>query len=350
MCEVKRLVFCTGFMIASQAQWLHGAVKPYVSFAYTGPSTSLNDDEGKPEQSSYGVGLTQEIGQSSWTLDVGLQKITRDLSRYYIRESDPDTEVVVRRSLQDKNYSSESLDAQINGTWQKHDYYFQLGVGGQPDQSGLFARRELLVQSGYLANEGLWDLFVKAKFQAQTIPGTLYQFKGQSEDFRQSPDRAYLQEWTLSMSRALAERVKSGIDLIHVNRSGFRPDVNGLRLKTGFALSDTLFSTVVLSDLRDQRNQQPKDDQGFFTMRSSELIVSYEPVWDWIISVSYGYIQESEVEAEKAGQNRNQKSDQYGMALYRNGLPSQLKLNASVIRTEFGEIQRQLGGSLQWML
>jgi hypothetical protein len=121
-----------------------------------------------------------------------------------------------------------------------------------------------------------------------------------------------------------------------------------MALKQAYAATDRLFlrgEVAATSELRSGL----KNERGYFSLRSGELGLTYEPVVDLLLSTSYAVVAERE-EDSRSGRRVQVASDQYGLAAqYRRGSWT-VGSRASYRIANTGLEETGLEGSVAWQL
>ena len=245
--------------------------------------------------------------------------------------------------------SSKHLQGGANLISRKDEMTNVLGFSA-PLSSDPLEAKKLSLSSFFKPDKARYEIGVELGFSQARQPKTLYKRFYEEEPYRESPDYLYTQEYKLWVEASLSSKVKIGSEISNTNRSSFRPDVRGAKLLSKIALNDRMFTSLSFAQFKENENQDPLDDQGYFELSYSELGFDFEPVFDLLVGLSYAYIKESEKAAAHGGENRDLKSDQYGFALTKQTVYQDLGIKASIVRSELGEIQRLFGGTITWRI
>ena len=151
------------------------------------------------------------------------------------------------------------------------------------------------------------------------------------------------------LEQVLTERWKGDLEFSSGIREEDRPRNLGATIKQGYALTDRLFSQMVLSDIQELRSEALKNERGYFSLRAAELALTFEPVVDLLLSSSYGYVVESESDP-RSGREVQVGSDQYGLGVkYRRGAWS-YESKAAYRLTNTGLYDLGIEGGLTWRI
>ena len=253
------------------------------------------------------------------------------------------------RSLADLDEPSEHIQGTVNLIYRKDDLTGSVGYTAPLSDDPLESKK-ISINTSVKPNAGRYAVGIELGFSQAKQPKTLYKRYFEDEPYRESPDYLYTQEYKLWLEASLNSWIKVGSELSNTNRSGFRPDVRGIKLLSKIALNDRIFASGSIGQFKENDRQDPLDSQGYFEMKYSEIGLDFEPIFDTVIGLSYSYILEDEKAAAHGGETRDLKSDQYGIALTHQGVLHTLGVKSSVIRSEIGEIQRLFGGNITWRI
>ena len=315
-------------------------------------STALQDQLSKPGQRVWALGIKQESANSPFEIEANFSVINRDLDKFLIQEYAQDSQtptVPIMRSLKDLGEPSEHIQGGINLIYRDSEQTNILSFTA-PLSSDPLESKKIGLSTMWQPDAGRYVLGFELGFSQTKQPKTLYRRYYEDEPYRQSPNHLYTQEYKVWLEASLNSRLKLGSEVSNTNRSGFRPDVLGLKLLGKIALHDRMYASASIGQFKESGKQEPLDGQGYFELRYSELGFDFEPVFDLNVGLSYSYIMEYEKAAAHGGETRDLKSDQYGLALTNQGIFQDIGVKASVIRSEIGEIQRLFGGSITWRI
>lgn len=322
----------------------------FTEFSGQSSSTALRDQASKPGQTLWTIGVKQGSSGNPLEFAGSATLISRELEKFYIREYDqnsPTPTVPILRSLKEKGEPAQHVQGDLKLIYQKNDliHLLQFSVPASKDP---LETKKIGAITRLRPDAGRYEIGLELGLSKAKQPKTLYRRFYEDEPYIESPAFLLTQEYKLWLEASVSSRLKVASEISNTRRLNIRPDVRGIRILGKLALSDRIFANVNIAQFKEHEKQEPLDGQGYFKFRYSELGLDFEPIFDMLVGITYALIFESESVAPNSGQNRELASDQYGFALNYHGVFQQLGFNASIIRSELGEIQRLFGGNITW--
>jgi hypothetical protein len=121
-------------------------------------------------------------------------------------------------------------------------------------------------------------------------------------------------EVTASVEQILTSRWKAHLELSTSKREEERPRNFGGRLKQGFAITSRIYSQLELAMVDENQDEALKNERGYFTLQSGQVTLITEPVYDLLVSASYGLVREVEYDPNN-GKKIQVGTDLYGLSL-----------------------------------
>ena len=161
-------------------------------------------------------------------------------------------------------------------------------------------------------------------FNQSTILGVRAAYLGQNQpvdffinrDFKNQQRATYVHanEIAASVEQILTSRWKTSLEISTSKREEERPRNVGVSLQQAYAITDRLFSRLTLTRISELTSDALRDERGYFSLQSAELAVTIEPIYDLLISASYGLVVEREVDPRVDSETQIG-SDQYGLGV-----------------------------------
>ncbi len=165
-------------------------------------------------------------------------------------------------------------------------------------QHGFFGKSTLLgVQLTYLNQQQPETYFIDRDLRSRSRPRVIHG-----------------NEAVVTLDQVLSERWKMSLDLSTAERTEERPRNIGVTLGQAYALANRLTVQGRARRFAELRGQSLKNERGYFTMSQGEIGLIYEPVYDLLVSASYGLGVESEHNPD-TGIDQIAASDQYGLGV-----------------------------------
>lgn len=151
------------------------------------------------------------------------------------------------------------------------------------------------------------------------------------------------------VTQALTERLKTEGAIYTGTRPEDRPRHWGLRLQQGYALTERHFLRLDLEHARELTNRPLLDEKGYFTLSSAELGATYEPWFDFLATLTYAYVVETEQDP-RSERRSTLGSDQYGLGLKLTRRDWTFELKSAYRRTNLEASGFLLGGNISWSI
>ena len=153
----------------------------------------------------------------------------------------------------------------------------------------------------------------------------------------------------LFWQQVLSANSKVRLTALTGQREGERPRHWGGKLEYAQAFSDTLLGQVRLTHIAEDRSGQLMDNRGHFNLSGYELQLTYEPVFDFLVSISYGLTVEREYDYRD--QNHYQMGiDSYGLGFSYLLSDTELTLLGSFSDSNTSADSLSLIGGVKWHL
>lgn len=276
-----------------------------------------------------------------WSLQGALSRVAADYDTIQVRDRNGNLGPL---STQASGQGEYLLQAGLQ--WNKGDD--KLGASGTatlssspfPAQSGsAFYERALASQTSRIRLQGSWakqgqpvDYYTDSNFSTQ-----------------QRPVEVNASALRLSLEQLMSERWKVGFEVSTGIRIEDRPRNWGAEIKQAYALTDYWFIQLRGGGAFEPQNQNLKNERGYFDIAYGELQATYEPIYDLLITLSYGLVVEHEA-LPVARSTSQVGSDQFGMEVsYRWG-EFDFRLLGSYRLTNLPSRDLGISGEVAWNL
>lgn len=166
--------------------------------------------------------------------------------------------------------------------------------------------------------------------------------------FYSAPTSINSEIFSLSWEQIISEKIKTINGLTYFKANEERPSYQGIFTKWAFGLTPTLFAKFHYAYNKEDTSAALKTDRGYFDNQLGSLEVSWEFIFDWVISLSYSLVKEDE-EDPRTNAKRRTGVDQYGVSLDYHFSPStQINVRASKLETNTGIKSQQIGIGATW--
>ena len=163
------------------------------------------------------------------------------------------------------------------------------------------------------------------------------------------PTLVHASAMILSGEQILTDRWKTRLELSTGIREEERPRNLGATLKESYALTDRLFARLALSDISELHNQALKDENGYYTLRSAQTGLIYEPIYDLLLSCAYTVAMESETDP-RIDREVQVGSDHFGLGLKYTYKTWELSMSAAYLITNTSLHGLDFGGGIAWKI
>lgn len=152
-----------------------------------------------------------------------------------------------------------------------------------------------------------------------------------------------------SVEQILSERYKAKVQLMTAQKVEERPRNYSALIGQRFAISDRLAAGLDLFALTENDNDTLRDDRGYFSIWSGTLSLTLEPVYDWLVAVTYSLALEEEADPRRTFLSR-QGSDQYGLAVAYNARFGTVYAKGSYLVSALNTNEANVAGGIAWRL
>ena len=163
------------------------------------------------------------------------------------------------------------------------------------------------------------------------------------------PTLVHASALTLSGEQVLSERWKTRLELSTGIRDEERPRNIGVALKESYALTDRLFARVALTDVSELQNQPLKDENGYYALRSVQVGLIYEPVYDLLLNCVYTAAAETETDP-RIDREIQVGSDHFGFGVKYTYKAWEFSLSAAYLTTNTTLRGVDFGGGIAWKI
>lgn len=280
---------------------------------------SLNSASGSPGQTTLvgpGSGRVSSMNANfSYLLDGiwnhfnasgGVTLAQPNYQNYLLRNSRGDT-----RSLSDSVKSSTEITGTqafgwshgihtANMTWagslNQSPFSFQSATASY--QMSFFEKATVLgVRATLLNQDNPEDFFIDRRFQNQSRPRLIH-----------------ANEVVGTYDQILTDRWKMFVDLSTARRIEERPRNIGITLGHAYALSNRVSLQVKAARFEELRSDPLLNERGYFNLTSGEFAVGVEPIYDLLVTLSYGLTVEREYDPSTQAETQVA-TDQFGLGL-----------------------------------
>ena len=165
----------------------------------------------------------------------------------------------------------------------------------------------------------------------------------------QRPLNIYGNELVLSADQVFTENWKGRWSLTTAERQNERPRNWGTSVVQAYALTDRLFSELRLNYATEGRSQTLLNERGYFDQWGFKTQLSYEPIYDLLLSVSYGQVIERESDP-RDGTVLQVASDQYGIGVSYQFPTLLISLSTGYIESNTNIYNYTFNGGLTWRI
>ncbi|MBF0360941.1 MAG: hypothetical protein HQK49_08010 [Oligoflexia bacterium] len=130
-------------------------------------------------------------------------------------------------------------------------------------------------------------------------------------------------------------------------RLGDRPFHLGADLQLAQVLLERLFARMELQYIRENRKQELQTERGYFTLLEGSMALTFEPIYDLLLSLSYGISAERELNSRN-GKEIQVAADHYALALNYPYKKIEYKLQSSFSNTNTNVKNYSVSGGVAW--
>lgn len=190
--------------------------------------------------------------------------------------------------------AASTVSASLSGTLNETPYKF---VGG-----GLALSHSLYAQTTFL-NAAVNLARDNSPASVFITPGVFFPTR--------NPTTVDATEFTAGAEQILGERWKASLDLNTGRKLQSRPRYFGAKAKVAVALAGKTFLQGNFQYARDRRSDALKSELGYMAKTQGEALLTIEPIYDLLLSASYGLVQES-VDDPRSGKILRARAHQIG--------------------------------------
>ncbi len=108
------------------------------------------------------------------------------------------------------------------------------------------------------------------------------------------PLKLHTNQLQLSIEQLLSTRIKAGVDFKMGQRMEDRPPHFAIKIKSGYQILEPWFVRLSHSYLRELRSENLKDERGYFNSQKTLISLTWEPIFDLLLTGQYGIMFEQE--------------------------------------------------------
>ena len=127
----------------------------------------------------------------------------------------------------------------------------------------------------------------------QNTPKTFFDDPSDSFHSKERPDSLHAHRIVLWYEQILSERYKTQFRWLEGQRED-RPQHIGLEWRNSYTLLDKVFARVDLGHLSERREQALRNERGYLNVSWAEAQLTYEPIYDLLLTASIGTTVERE--------------------------------------------------------
>jgi hypothetical protein len=326
------------------------ALQQEVSSTYTlnsttgviGQTSLVGPASGRISSNNENFGYKIDGLLSQITLSGGLTLTQPNYSGYLLRDAQGNnqslssaqihaTEIAASQTLE-WSHGIHTANIAWTGTLNQSPFSFQSGTASY--QIGLFQKATLFgIRATYLRQEQPVDYFINNRtFQNQARPRVIH-----------------ATEFVGTYEQILTDRWKFYVDLSTAYRMEERPRNFGLTVAQGYALTNFLSVQLKAARFVEQRSDSLLNERGYFSLTSGELAVTVEPIYDLLISATYGLLLEREFEPTN-GAETQVATDQYGIGLRYPIRKVEIRVQGGLGLTNTSYQTLNVSGGLTWKI
>ncbi|MBK9294945.1 MAG: hypothetical protein IPM57_10995 [Oligoflexia bacterium] len=243
------------------------------------------------------------------------------------------------------NYNSQ-MQTEIRLSYSKGEHYVGTGFFGH------------ISQSPYQTQGALIE-YEKSFFNKTTLIGGQYSFFDQKkpEDyfndrdgfFKARPLIVNANQALIYYEQVLSEKLKLRTQISTAHKIQERPRNYGGEVKLGYAFTNKLFGTLASSYFWEPNNQPLLNERGYFQAYINQLELTVEPIYDFFVSLSYGF--SAEIESDPRSQTTTQVGfDQYSLGLKYNLKSVSVFVSSAYALSNSLTSSTKVSGGLSWAL
>jgi hypothetical protein len=201
--------------------------------------------------------------------------------------------------------------------------------------------------------------YARGFFSQTTVLGLSASYLGQTQpesyfidlDFRTKarPRRVHAYEVAASFDQVLSSKWKMRNQVGISRRLEERPLNVSASTRQAVALTDRLFSELVLSYADESRSQALQNERGYFRAYSVRGALTAEPLYDLLVTLSYGVFWEREQDP-RSNRHVQVAADQYGLGISFAPSDWEAHLQGAYTAANTGIRQLSFTGSFMWKM
>ncbi len=308
------LIILSSWQISASANTVSYSMSQ--SIRYQNSTNYIKQDYKKVKSQDVNLGIEVNAAPNL-TFSGNLKSSKPDYSSYLISDSNNQDHKL--SDIENNDYQYEHfLDGTL--TYQKGNNALNFSLFGNINSSPFLQRggklsyyRELFKKTTRL---GMGHTYFKQNNPESYFTDTQLQF-------RKRATRIYGQQTFLSVEQVLNAHWKTRLKTFTGKRKNERPRHYGAELANNVAITDQLFVGLKLKHVKEDRDRELLDERGHFDSSLALGHITFEPIFDLLVNLSYGVGKERELEP-LTGRLVQVGSDIYGVGL--NYLLDQFKL------------------------
>lgn len=240
-------------------------------------------------------------------LGVGTTYTKTDYSKFFVRDSGTNIIPLTTDSSPVNEFSVDASMLYLHGTW---GYILSTS---QPVSKKYFKQQsyEIGLTRSYFRKSTIFNLL----YQQSQLTRPITYFRD-PETFVIKPQATKIKTDSISFDweQILSEKMKTKNGLSYSKETAERPSNYSVFTKWAISLSPTWFYKVNYKYTKELTSDQLKNDRGYFTNHFFNNELSWEFIYDWILSASYSLAREDEYDSRTLAKRRTG-VDQYGISL-----------------------------------
>lgn len=198
-------------------------------------------------------------------------------------------------------------------------------------------------------------------FSGATVVGGGYSWSQQKQpvsfhidprdlQFRQRPNQITAQRTELWVEQILSDRWKMQVKAFEGIRLEDRPSHFGGELRQSYAIADRLFSRLDFGAIRESKSDILKDERGRYSIYWGEAQLSYEVIYDFLLTASFGSTLEKETIEWNNGVVNQVGTDTYGLKAGYTGSNFTISIGGQTSRSNTTYRSDSISGDITWQI
>lgn len=210
-------------------------------------------------------------------------------SSLFFTANDPDytdLKIVNEEGNEEPLTGTSALETKVSATFgiQKNTHNFNIGINSFIDDAPYKDKGiSFTFEESFYNRTTIFGL--NASFTKYYRPTSYY--LAQDYQLIKRPSEVNGNTSSIYLIQALSDRIKIRVDAVTAQRIEERPRNIGLKIKSGFVLSDILYGKLSAGHIRELKSMDLKNDRGYFQVTESEAELIFEPVFDLLLAFSY---------------------------------------------------------------